>query len=31
VVEVPPHLVAFALHQTAAAIVFLVSAERELP
>jgi hypothetical protein len=30
VVEVPPHLVAFALHQTAAAIVFLVSAEREL-
>lgn len=31
VVEVPPHVVAFALHQTAAAIVFLVSAERELP
>lgn len=31
VVEVPSHLVAFALHQTAAAIVFLASAERELP
>lgn len=31
VVEVPAHLVAFALHQTAAAIVFLVSAERDLP
>jgi hypothetical protein len=31
VVEVPSHMVAFALHQTAAAIVFLVSAERELP
>jgi hypothetical protein len=30
VVEVPQHLVAFALHQTAAAIVFLVSAERDL-
>ncbi|MEW6369920.1 MAG: STM4504/CBY_0614 family protein [Pseudomonadota bacterium] len=31
VVEVPPHLVAFALHQTAAAIVFLVAAEQNLP
>lgn len=29
-VTVPEHFVAFALHQTAAAIVFLVSAEREL-
>lgn len=31
VVDVPEHLVAFVLHQTAAAIVFLVSAERALP
>ena len=31
VVEVPRRIVAFALHQTAAAIVFLVSSERELP
>lgn len=31
VVSVPPHLVAFALHQTAAAIVFLAKSEAELP
>lgn len=30
VVDVPPHFVAFALHQTAAAIVFLAKAEAEL-
>ncbi|MEO3691687.1 STM4504/CBY_0614 family protein [Roseateles paludis] len=30
VVDVPPHYVAFALHQTAAAIVFLATAEAEL-
>jgi hypothetical protein len=30
VVDVPRHLVAYALHQTAATIVFLVSADREL-
>lgn len=30
VVDVPPHYVAFALHQTAAAIVFLANAEAEL-
>ena len=30
-VKVPSHVVAFAVHQTAAAIVFLVNAERELP
>lgn len=30
-VTVPEHYVAFALHQTAAAIVFLANAERELP
>lgn len=31
VVDVPQHFVAFALHQTAAAIVFLAKAESELP
>lgn len=31
VVVVPAHIAAFALHQTAAAIVFLVTAESELP
>lgn len=31
IVQVPSHFVAFALHQTAAAIVFLATAERELP
>lgn len=31
IVDVPPHLVAFALHQTAAAIVFLAKADSELP
>lgn len=30
VVPVPPHFVAFALHQTAAAIVFLATAEKQL-
>lgn len=31
IVLVPPHYVAFAIHQTAAAIVFLATAERQLP
>lgn len=31
VVSVPNHFVAFALHQTAAAIVFLAKAEETLP
>lgn len=31
IVSVPPHFVGFALHQTAAAIVFLARAEAELP
>lgn len=31
VIQVPPHIVAFALHQTASAIVFLANAERSLP
>jgi hypothetical protein len=31
IVEVPDHFVAFAMHQTAAAIVFLADAERALP
>ncbi|MFZ1746399.1 MAG: hypothetical protein WBO24_17180 [Nitrospirales bacterium] len=31
VVQVPPYLVAYVLHQTAATIVFLVEAERSLP
>lgn len=31
IVEVPLHLVAFVLHQTAAAIIFLVTAEESLP
>lgn len=31
IVSVPPHLVSFALHQTAATIVFLVKAEEALP
>lgn len=31
IVDVPPHLVAFALHQTAAAIVFLAKADSLLP
>lgn len=31
IVQVPMHYVSFALHQTAAAIVFLATAERLLP
>lgn len=31
VVQVPPHLVAYVLHQTASAIVFLAEAEKVLP
>ena len=31
VVEVPPHIVSYVLHQTASAIVFLVEAEKSMP
>jgi hypothetical protein len=31
IVEVPDHFVAFALHQTAAAVVFLATAESKVP
>jgi hypothetical protein len=31
VIQVPPHVTAYALHMAAAAIVFLVNAEKNMP